>query len=194
MALPPRYIGHHYSHDAAFDPRKGATLEVFLDLHCPFSKKAHFKLKEVVAHYGKDKLDVVFINWIQPWHPQATWLHSALLAASLFDDKSLFWKLADLLYEKQDEFRDEKVEKVSKVEFYDLMTTYAKSVGIDEEQFRKNLASNEVVQLIKWEQKYGRQNGIHASPTFLVNGLVVGQASSGWTLEQWRELLDPLLA
>jgi protein-disulfide isomerase len=50
------------------------------------------------------------------------------------------------------------------------------------------------VQLIKWEQKYGRQNGIHASPTFLVNGLVVGQASSGWTLEQWRELLDPLLA
>jgi hypothetical protein len=26
-------------------------------------------------------------------------------------------------------------------------------VGIDEEQFRKNLASNDVVQLIKWEQK-----------------------------------------
>jgi hypothetical protein len=57
----------------------------------------------VVAHYGKDKLDLVFINWIQPWHPQATWLHSALLAASLCDDKSLFWKLADLLYDKQDE-------------------------------------------------------------------------------------------
>jgi protein-disulfide isomerase len=78
-------------------PRPCATRQ------CPFSKKAHFKLKEVVEHYGKDKLDVVFINWIQPWHPQATWLHSAVLAASLFDDKSLFWKLTDLLYEKQDE-------------------------------------------------------------------------------------------
>ncbi len=51
-----------------------------------------------------------------------------------------------------------------------------------------------VLPLLSTREQYGRQNGIHASPTFLVNGLVVGQASSGWTLEQWRELLDPVLA
>jgi len=103
----------------------------------------------VVAHYGKDRLQLVFINWIQPWHPQATWLHAAALAASLSNDPSHFWKLTDLLYENQDNcacdqpitvpfartyshetprwtVRDEKVEKMSKVDFYDLMATLAK--------------------------------------------------------------------
>lgn len=118
--------GHKYSHSGEFNPDKGVTLEVFLDLHvrclrtegaasslffdvkrfsraqCPFSKKAYFKLKEVVAHYGKDRLQFVFINWIQPWHPQASWLHAAVLAASLSDDPAHFWKLTDVLYENQD--------------------------------------------------------------------------------------------
>jgi hypothetical protein len=68
-------------------------------VQCPFSKKAYAKLKEVVAHYGKDKLDLVFINWIQLWHPGctrpcSTWLlvrqsvspDDALAAAAAMDN------------------------------------------------------------------------------------------------------------
>jgi hypothetical protein len=32
---------------------------------------------------------------------------------------------------------------------------------------------------VKWHAKYGRQNGIHVSPTFMIDGLVEADISSG---------------
>ena len=42
---------------------------------------------------------------------------------------------------------------MSRAEFNHTLVEHAKAVGIDESQFRASLASDEVVQLIKWEQK-----------------------------------------
>lgn len=41
--------------------------------------------------------------------------------------------------------------------------------------------------LIKWHCKYARQNGIHVSPTFMVNGLVQPDLSSGDDVSAWAE-------
>ena len=38
---------------------------------------------------------------------------------------------------------------------------------------------------IKWHSKYARQNGIHVSPTFMINGLVQADMSSGDEVEVW---------
>jgi hypothetical protein len=32
---------------------------------------------------------------------------------------------------------------------------------------------------VKWDSKYARQNGIHVSPTFMIDGLVQADMSSG---------------
>ena len=48
------------------------------------------------------------------------------------------------------------------------------------------------VQVLKWYIKEGRQMGVHVSPTLSVNGLIV-DSSSSWQLDEYRELLDPLL-
>jgi protein-disulfide isomerase len=42
---------------------------------------------------------------------------------------------------------------------------------------------------IKWHTRYARQNGIHVSPTFMVNGLVRPELGSGDTIEKWLEAL-----
>ena len=52
---------------------------------------------------------------------------------------------------------------------------------------------NAVTQDMKWEMKASRQMSMHVSPTTVLNGLVY-DTSSSWTLEQWRELLEPVLA
>lgn len=39
--------------------------------------------------------------------------------------------------------------------------------------------------------KWGRQQGVHVTPTCTVNGIIT-DTSSSWTEDQWRELLDPL--
>src|SRR5699024_11767225 len=40
-------------------------------------------------------------------------------------------------------------------------------------------ARPELQDVIKWHSKYARQNGIHVSPTFMVNGLVQPDLGSG---------------
>ena len=41
--------------------------------------------------------------------------------------------------------------------------------------------------VIKWHCKYARQNGIHVSPTFMVNGLVQADLGSGDDVSIWAE-------
>jgi hypothetical protein len=38
---------------------------------------------------------------------------------------------------------------------------------------------------IKWHAKYARQNGIHVSPTFMIDGLVQPDMSSGDKVSGW---------
>jgi len=38
---------------------------------------------------------------------------------------------------------------------------------------------------VKWHCKYARQNGIHVSPTFMIDGLVQADMSSGDPIEDW---------
>jgi hypothetical protein len=42
---------------------------------------------------------------------------------------------------------------------------------------------------IKWHCRYARQNGIHVSPTFMVNGLVQADLSSGDDVAHWASRL-----
>jgi hypothetical protein len=46
------------------------------------------------------------------------------------------------------------------------------------------------LKLIIHAVKYGRQNGIHVSPTVLWDGLVAGDISSSWGEKEWTEFLD----
>ncbi|PLM06019.1 thioredoxin, partial [Klebsiella pneumoniae] len=46
-------------------------------------------------------------------------------------------------------------------------------------------ARPELQDVIKWHSKYARQNGIHVSPTFMVNGLVQPDLGSGDDVSVW---------
>ena len=38
---------------------------------------------------------------------------------------------------------------------------------------------------VKWHAKYARQNGIHVSPTFMIDGLAQPDMSSGDEVSDW---------
>ncbi|KAL5487984.1 hypothetical protein ACEPAI_6092 [Sanghuangporus weigelae] len=40
---------------------------------------------------------------------------------------------------------------------------------------------------LKYNIKFGRQNGIHVSPTVLWDGLVANEISSSWTEQDWND-------
>ena len=45
---------------------------------------------------------------------------------------------------------------------------------------------------VKWQAKYARQNGIHVSPTFMIDGVVAPKMSSGDNIEEWISVLKNL--
>lgn len=45
---------------------------------------------------------------------------------------------------------------------------------------------------LKLQIKYGRQLGVHVSPTTTWNGMIC-DTSSGWSAEEWSAFLDPLI-
>jgi hypothetical protein len=44
---------------------------------------------------------------------------------------------------------------------------------------------------VKWHTRYARQNGIHVSPTFMVDGLIQADMSSGEPVADWARRLAP---
>jgi hypothetical protein len=43
---------------------------------------------------------------------------------------------------------------------------------------------------IKWHTRYARQNGIHVSPTFMIDGVVQPDMSSGDSVSDWVSRLS----
>lgn len=78
-----------------------------------------------------------------------------------------------------------------------LVTPACADVGVDAAAVRDQLtikpdlkSGNLVRGLFKQYVKFARKNGMHVSPTVVVNGLEEGSISSGWTLEQWKEYVN----
>ena len=54
---------------------------------------------------------------------------------------------------------------------------------------RKAFAIPDLDREIKWHCRYARQNGIHVSPTFMIDGLVQSDLGSGDAVSKWAERL-----
>jgi hypothetical protein len=54
---------------------------------------------------------------------------------------------------------------------------------------REAFAIPDLEREIKWHSKYARQNGIHSSPTFMIDGLVDANLSSGDDVSVWAARL-----
>jgi hypothetical protein len=68
----------------------------------------------------------------------------------------------------------------------DIITRLEGYSGI---QLRDAFALADLDREIKWHNKYARQNGIHVSPTLMIDGLVHADMSSGDAVSDWASRL-----
>lgn len=118
--------------------------------------------------------------------------------------------MVDLIYENQEKvFEDAPTANLTKNDIYAKLAELAESLGVNKDNFLELVNSDGICQQVKFHQKYGewhhqnmsalwlynvgRQNSIHSSPTFMVNGIIVQEASSSWDLDKWKEFITPLL-
>jgi hypothetical protein len=147
-------------------------LEIFLEPTCPFSARTFSKLPDLLARVDPECVTVKIRLQSQPWH-----LFSGILVRCI---------LAIVAHREEFEFENHcggdnldatPRQIIARLEHYS---------GI---RLAEAFAIPELDREIKWHCRYARQNGIHVSPTFMLDGLVVPDMSSGEPVEDWIKRL-----
>jgi protein-disulfide isomerase len=170
-------------------------LEVFLEPTCPFSKRAFAKLQPLLDAVGDDKLTIKIRFVSQPWHLFSGIVTRSILAASATPGgKEAALAAMSAVYDHREafEFEDHCAGPNMDRTPAQIIAQLSELIGID---LAEPFKLGSVGQALRWHTRYSRQNGIHVSPTFAVNGLVNNAMSSGQSVEEWaKELGLPLAA
>lgn len=163
------------------------TFEVFLEPTCPYSVKAFNKLDALLAAVGEDKVTVKIRLQSQPWHMFSGVIVRCILAASTLPDgkaaaKKVMQAVAD--HREEFEFTDHCSGPNMQATPQEILERIERYSGV---KVADAFAVPELQAVIKWHCKYARQNGIHVSPTFMVNGLVQADLGSGDDISVWAE-------
>ena len=161
------------------------VFEMFLEPTCPFSVTAFGKVDELLATAGPDRLTVKLRLQSQPWHMYSGVIVRCVLAASILPEgKEAARAVLTAVGARREEFEftdhcsgpnmqatpGEIVARIERLSGVGLAAAFA-TPDLDRE--------------IKWHCRFARQNGIHVSPTFMVDGLVQPRMSSGDSVAEW---------
>ena len=165
------------------------VFEVFLEPTCPFSVKAFGKLDALLDLVGEDRLTVKLRLQSQPWHMYSGVIVRCILAASTLENGKAAAKSAmAAVAAHREEFEFDRhcggpnlettpSEIIRRIESYSGLTLAGA------------FAIPDLDREVKWHCKYARQNGIHVSPTFMIDGLVRADMSSGDSVADWASRL-----
>lgn len=142
------------------NPNAPVTLEEFADFQCGACGVYYPELKKIEAEFG-DKLRVIFRERpLVPPHDHALIAAQAAEAAGL---QNRFWEMHDKLYENQAAWSDAR-------DLGPIFVDYAKQIGLNPDQFMKDLNGEAVAGRIFQDGKRAHSFGVNSTPTFFVNG------------------------
>jgi predicted DsbA family dithiol-disulfide isomerase len=161
------------------------VFEVFLEPTCPFSVRALGKLDDLLAQAGEDQITIKIRLQSQPWHMYSGVIVRCILAASTLEaGKEAAKAVMAAVAKHQEEFEFD-----SHCRGPNLAVTpndiIARIEGYSGVKLTEAFALPDLDREIKWHCKYARQNGIHVSPTFIIDGLVQADMSSGNAVSDW---------
>ena len=138
------------------------TIEEFGDFQCPPCSVMSGLLKKGEEE-GKGKIRVVFRHFPLAMHEHA---RAAALAAEAAELQGKFWEMHDLLYKEQANWS-------KNVEAPSLFNSYAGTLGLDLERFKKDMQNPEVAARIDADHQLGSSRGVSSTPTLFVNNVLL---------------------
>jgi protein-disulfide isomerase len=141
------------------------TIEEFGDFQCPPCGIMAPFLKKTEEEYGA-RLRLVFHHFPLAMHAHA---REAALAAEAAEMQGRFWDMHDLIYKEQAAWS--KADNAPA-----LFDSFAGTLGLDIERFKKDRQSPEIAARIDADQKLGSSRGVTSTPTLFVNNVVLPAA------------------
>jgi protein-disulfide isomerase len=131
----------------------------FSDFQCPACRVAEPTLRQMFTVYD-GKLRFVFKHYpLMRIHP---WAKAGALAAECAGRQGKFWEYHDRLYDKQDEWTNEKADGV--------LTGYAKDFGLDVPAWQACRLDPSTDAAVASDMKDGDNAWVGGTPTFFING------------------------
>ena len=144
------------------------TLVEYSDFQCPACASTYPMVKQVAADYPED-LRVIYRHFpLTSIHSQAIVSASASEAAA---NQGKFWEMHDMLFNTQAQWSGNSDAKSLFIEF-------AKSLGLDEEQFTTDLSSDETIKKVEDARIKANGVGLRGTPSFFLNGKQINHPGS----------------
>jgi len=174
-ALQVVLLERSYRIDVAGSPFKGpenapVTIVVFDDYQCPYCAGLEPLLRQVSETFPKD-VKLVIKHFPLPMHAYAKKAAAAAMAAG---KQGKFWEMHEKLFANQKDLSDVKVEAI------------AGELGLNVEQFDKDLKDPSLASFIDKDMNDGVRAGVQGTPAIFINGKPFNQRS----LESFRQAID----
>jgi protein-disulfide isomerase len=140
------------------NPNAPVTLEEFADFQCPPCSQFALFTEELLREYDS-RVRVVFRNFPLPAHQHA---REAAFAAEAAGLQGKFWQMHDTLYREQQIWSN-----ASNVR--GLFESYAGMIGLDQDQFKKDMDSDRVRERVDSDHALADSLGIKVTPTLFIN-------------------------
>lgn len=164
----------------ASTPSATLTLVEFADYQCPTCGAYYLIVKQLQSEFSQN-LNFVFRNFpLTNIHKNAYLAAQAAAAAGL---QNKYWLMHDKLFETQKDWSE--VDNAR-----DIFVEYAKVLGLNIDQFKKDLDSTVVQDHINQDLRDGNSLGVNATPTFYLNGEKIPNLLS---LDDFRTLIKAAL-
>jgi protein-disulfide isomerase len=157
------------------------TLIEYSDFQCPACASYHPIVNQILSAY-KDK--ILFVYRMFPLtnvHPNSHISAQAAYAASRQDK---FFAMADLLFNKQTEWAGLQDPTTA-------FTDYAKMLNLNISKFKSDMNSKEAVDYVNASEKQALDEGLNATPTFILNGTKITNPDN---FDGFKKLIDNELA
>jgi protein-disulfide isomerase len=140
------------------NPDASVTLEEFADFQCPPCSQFAPFAEELLREYDS-RLRIVFRNFPLPAHQHA---REAALAAEAAGFQGKFWEMHDTLYREQSAWSKAPNTR-------ELFESYAGTLGLDVEQFKKDMDSDKARERVNSDHALANFLGVKVTPTLFIN-------------------------
>lgn len=162
---------------------KKVTIVEYGDFECPACGAYYPLVEEARQKYGDD-ITFQFKHFpLVQIHKNAMAAHRAAEAA---DKQGKFWEMYNLLYSQQQSW-------TTSGNAPTIMEAYAQQLGLNLEQFKADVASSAVNDIINADVKSGQALGINSTPTFYINDKKIDPLPER-SVEAFTKLIDEAIA
>lgn len=156
------------------------TVTEYADFQCP-ACASFFPIVSQVKEQFKDQVRFEYRHFpLVQIHPNATTAHRASQAAA---NQGKFWEMHDLLFERLQAWNNSTNPTA-------VFEEYARELNLDIERYKTDAASSDTLAVINADIELGKSKNVNATPTFLIDGEIVEDATTISSVEGFANLIQ----